>query len=102
LLSSFAETILGEIRAVVREEFCHALAVQATNGSDSSQTSNSERPPQAVSIREAVRLLSSSTRTVQNHVSLKTIPAIRVGKRVLIPMKSVNMVASQGIREKRD
>ena len=37
MLSSFAETILGEIRAVVREELCHALAVQATNGSDSSQ-----------------------------------------------------------------
>lgn len=101
-LSSFAETILREIRAVVREEICHVLAGQASKNPESSQRTNSEIPPQAVSIKEAARLLSISPRTVQNYISLKTIPTIRIGRRVLIPMKGMKMIASRGLREKRN
>jgi len=36
-------------------------------------------------------------RTVHNYIGLKAIRTVRVGRRVLVPMKSVNEVATRGI-----
>lgn len=54
-------------------------------------------PRQAVSIREAARLLNLSTRTIQNYIALKAIRSVKVERRVLVPMKSVNEIAKRGI-----
>lgn len=96
-VDSFIEAIVREVRASVREEISGILLNQEHQSSDSPRRVNSETPRQAVSVREAARLLSISQRTVDKYVALKVIRTVRVGRRVLVPMKSVNEVASRGI-----
>jgi excisionase family DNA binding protein len=43
--------------------------------------------PLAVDIREAGRLLSLSSRTIRRHIRSGRIKAVRVGRRVLVPVK---------------
>jgi excisionase family DNA binding protein len=100
-VDSFVETIMREVRAAVRQEFDEALSGQANNSPQSSHRVNSEMPRHAVSIREAARLLSISPRTVHKYVALNVIRTVRVGRRVLIPMRSVNEVATRGIPPER-
>jgi len=101
-VDSFLEAIVREVRASVREEIGRTLPKQEQQGSDSPRKVDSEIPRQAVSVREAARLLSISPRTVQNYIGLKAIRTVRVGRRVLVPMKSVNEVASRGIPWRRN
>jgi excisionase family DNA binding protein len=99
-LDSFAQIIVREVRAAVRDEFNRTLTKQEKFSSRPLPGIGSETLRQAVSVREAARLLSISPRTVDKYVALKAIPTIRVGRRVLIPMKSVNEIVSKGISKK--
>ena len=101
-VDSFVETILREIRASVREEISRTLPKHGQQDADSLSRIDSEMPRQAVSIREAARLLGISLRTVDKYVALKLIRTVRVGRRVLVPMKSVNEVVTRGIPWKRN
>jgi excisionase family DNA binding protein len=101
-VDSFFEAIMREVRASVREEISRTLSKHENHDSDSPRRVDSEMPLQAVSIREAARLLSISPRTVHNYIVLKAIRTVRVGRRVLVPMKSVNEVASGGIPWRRN
>jgi excisionase family DNA binding protein len=83
-LDSFAQTIVREVRASVREEISRTLGWQENRNPEPFQEAGSEMPRQAVSVREAARLLSISPRTVQNYVGLKLIRTVHVGRRVLI------------------
>lgn len=96
-LGSLIETVLQQVRASVHDEISRIFAGQEVHRSDSPQKMPSDVPRQAVSIREAARLLSISPRTVDKYVALKVINTVRVGRRVLVPMKSVNQVAARGI-----
>jgi len=104
-VDSFIEAIVREIRASVREEINRTFPKHEQQDSESPRRVDSEMPRRAVSIREAARLLSLSARTIQNYIALKAILTVRVGRRVLVPMKSVNEIAKRGIpigrREKR-
>jgi excisionase family DNA binding protein len=99
-LSSFAEALVREVRQLVREEMNRTLA-QPTKSPMSTQNLDSKVPPQAVSVREAARLLSISPRTVDKYIALKVIRHVRVGRRVLIPMRSLNEIVSTGIPSSR-
>jgi excisionase family DNA binding protein len=99
---SFVEGIIREVRASVREEINRTLLNHEQLGPDSPRKPSSETPRQAVSVREAARLLSISQRTVDKYVALKVIRTVRVGRRVLVPMKSVNEVLARGIPWRRN
>jgi len=96
-LDSFVEALMREVRASVREEISRTLPKHEQQVSDSRRRVDSETPRQAVSLREAARLLSISVRTVDKYVALKVIRTVRVGRRVLVPMRSVNEVVARGI-----
>jgi excisionase family DNA binding protein len=96
-LDSFAAALVADIRQAMREEIS-----QLSNppvGKDLGPTLNHDHktPPLAVSKREAARMLGVSERTVDNYIALKAIRCVRVGKRVLIPMRSLHEVVSKGI-----
>ena len=99
---SFVEAVVREVRASVREEISRTFPKYEQQGSGSNRRASSEMPRQAVSVREAARLLSISTRTVDKYVALKLIRTVRIGRRVLVPMKSVNEVAAKGIPRKHN
>src|ERR1700720_4543095 len=43
----------------------------------------------AVSIREAAVMLSISPRSVQNYIRLKTLPARKIGRRTVMPVRAL-------------
>jgi excisionase family DNA binding protein len=55
-----------------------------------------EPEPLAVSLRQAAFLLGVKESTVRKHVRLGTIPRVRVGRRVLVPMKAINDLTTKG------
>lgn len=103
-LDSFIEAVVRQVRTSVREEMSRTLTGREEHKPDLPHETRTETPRQAVSIREAARLLSLSVRTVDKYIALKAIRSVRVGRRVLVPMKSVNEVAARGIpnRHKQD
>jgi len=101
-VDSFVEAMLREVRTSVREEISRTIPKQEHQGSDSPRRVNYEMPRQAVSVREAARLPSISQRTVDKYVALKVIRTVWVGRRVLVPMKSVNEVVTKGIPWRRN
>ncbi len=96
-VDSFVESIVRGVRGSVRDEISRTFPTHEQRDSDSPRRADSGMPLQAVSVREAARLLSVSPRTVHNYIGLKAIRTVRVGRRVLVPMKSVNEVATRGI-----
>jgi len=68
-VDSFVEAIVREVRASVREEISRNFPKYEQQGSDSPRRVESGMPRQAVSIREAARLLSISPRTVHNYIA---------------------------------
>jgi len=101
-VDSFVESILREVRALVREEISRTFLKNEQQSCDSPREVNSKIPRQAVSVRETARLLSISPRTLDKYVALKVIRTVRVGRRVLVSMKSVNEVATRGIPWRRN
>lgn len=96
-VDSFIEDIARQLRASVRDEISRVLAGQETQSRVTSSVAMGEPSRLAVSVREAARLLSVSRRTIENYIASKAIRAVRVGRRVLVPMKSLNEVALRGI-----
>jgi excisionase family DNA binding protein len=43
----------------------------------------------AVGIREAAQMLSVSPRTIQNYITIKLIPARKIGRRTVIPVRAL-------------
>ena len=100
-VDSFVEAIARQVCASVREEISRALSKNGQYEPNSLPKFESETPVKTVSIREAARLLSISPRTIHNYIASNAIRTVRVGRRVLVPMKSVNEVATRGISQKR-
>jgi excisionase family DNA binding protein len=98
---AFAQCVVREVRTAVREEIRQNLGNDQNRSDHSNQAANRETPRQAVSIREAARLLSISPRTVDKYVALKVIRTFRIGRRVLIPMNTVGEIVSKGIPLRR-
>jgi len=45
----------------------------------------------AVSIREAAQMLSVSPRTIQNYIAAKLLPARKIGRRTVIPVRALEV-----------
>jgi excisionase family DNA binding protein len=43
----------------------------------------------AVDIPEAARMLSVSPRTIQNYIAVKLLPALKIGRRTVIPVRAL-------------
>ena len=95
-IDSVARAIAEQLRNSVRDEISRILS-RPENPNRQSAHVTSESPRQVVSVREAARLLSLSRRTIDTYIALKKICVVRVGRRVLVPMTSVNEVAKRGI-----
>ncbi|MBZ5721957.1 MAG: helix-turn-helix domain-containing protein [Acidobacteriia bacterium] len=57
-----------------------------------------ELEPRAVGLAEASRLLGVSQHTVRKHVRQQIIPSVRIGRRVLIPMQTINDLTMKGAK----
>lgn len=94
-IDSVLQAIADRLRSEVREET--SATPSRSEGACREPVPASDPPCQAVSVPEAARLLSVSPWTLRRYIALKTIRTIRIGRRVLVPMTTVNEVMQRGI-----
>jgi hypothetical protein len=94
-LDEFTKSFLGAVQRIIRRELERLLA---------SRPVAAERPlnqpqitrPVAVSKAEAARILGVSLRSIDNCIALEQIPVLRVGRRVLVQVSSLEAAIRRG------
>jgi excisionase family DNA binding protein len=89
-------SILNAIEALVRQELKRVLASPTTP-----QTPKESEPnrPVALSKARAAHALGVSVRTLDNCIAQKGIRVVRIGRRVLVPMHSIEAALKRGSLE---
>jgi hypothetical protein len=95
-LDEFTKTFLEEIQRAVRQEFQRLQLPSAPAEEPASTSVPESRRALAVSKAEAARILGVSGRTIDYSIALKQITVFRVGRRVLVPIRSLEAVVRRG------
>lgn len=94
-LDEFTNSLLEAIRRVVRQELDRLPSPQPVQDRAHPEEPQAKRAL-AVSKAEAAQILGISLRTIDYCIALKHISVLRVGRRVLIPIKSLEAVVRRG------
>jgi excisionase family DNA binding protein len=95
-LDEFTKTFLEAIQRAVRQEFQRLQIAHAPQEEPASASVPESRRALAVSKTEAARILGVSRRTIDYSIALKQIAVFRVGRRVLVPIRSLEAVVRRG------
>lgn len=90
-LDEITESLLKAVQRVVREEIERVLGPNSITHSKHLEDAPAVSP-RAISKAEAALILGVSLRTIDECITFKYIGVIRVGHRVLVPMKSLDRV----------
>jgi excisionase family DNA binding protein len=98
-LHELGNSVLDAIRTVVRQEVERVLASRTLP-----QTTKDPEPsrPVALSKAKAAQVLGVSVRTIDNCIAQKEIRVVRIGRRVLVPMHSIEAALKHGTLETHD
>lgn len=88
------KSFLERIRQIVRQELERIPG--SPPAANESPTVPATRQALAVSKAEAAKILGVSRRTIDYSIALKEINVLRVGRRVLVPMKSLEAIVRRG------
>ena len=94
-LDEFSKSLLSEVRQIIRQEMqrvCVPFAATEPQREDARETKRAL----AVSKAEAARILGVSRRTIDYSIALKQIGVSREGRRVLVPIKSLEAAVRRG------
>ena len=94
-LDEFTKTFLEAIQRAVRQEFERLQVPHSPEEPTPAAVPESKRAL-AVSKAEAARILGVSRRTIDYSIALKQITVFRVGRRVLVPIRSLEAVVRRG------
>jgi excisionase family DNA binding protein len=89
-------SILGALRTVVRQEVERVLASRTIPQGTKDPEPNR---PLALSKAKAAQALGVSVRTIDNCIAQKGIRVMRIGRRVLVPMHSIEAALKHGALE---
>jgi excisionase family DNA binding protein len=95
-LDEFTRTFLEAIQQAVRQEFQRLQIPNAPPHEPAFASVPVSRRALAVSKAEAARILGVSRRTIDYSLALKQITVLRVGRRVLVPIRSPEAVVRRG------
>lgn len=104
-LEGFVDSVLGEIARRVRVEVQGLPQGRLTlQGSPSLAQDGERKEPKrlAVGVDEAAKLLGLSPFTIRNYIAGGKVRAVRVGRRVLVPMEVLERVMIEGLGKCRD
>lgn len=95
-LDELGNSVLDAIRTAVRQEVERVLASRTLP-----QTTRDPEPnrPVALSKAKAAQALGVSLRTIDNCIAQKGIRVMRIGRRVLVPMHSIEAALKHGALE---
>jgi len=97
-LDEFAKSVLEAIRTTIRQEVERLHSPGATAATPPAKDSEVNRPV-ALSKTQAARSLGVSVRTIDNCIAHQKIRVLRIGRRVLVPMNSIEAALKRGALE---
>lgn len=97
-LDELAEAFLQAIRAAVRQEIQRVLPSGSTPAPPEEKKSEVVRPV-ALSKAKAAQALGVSVRTLDYCIAQRKIRVLRIGRRVLVPMNSIESILKRGVLE---
>ena len=97
-LDELAEPFLQAIQAAVRQEVRRILPSGSTPAPPEDKKSEVV-PPVALSKARAAQALGVSVRTLDYCIAQRKIRVLRIGRRVLVPMNSIEAVLKRGVLE---
>ncbi len=95
-LKDLLRSAQDEIRPEPIQERVEAPVIRPPVVATPARMDKKEPEPLAVSRKQAAFLLAVKEPTIRKHMRLGTIPRVRIGKRVLIPMKAINDLLRNG------
>ena len=96
-LDSFAEAIVARALESVRKDIQTLRVAPETVVMPAVVGAREKTQRKAVSVDRAAELLSLSSQTIRNYIGQHRLRSIRVGRRVLIPMDTVEKVLRKGV-----
>jgi excisionase family DNA binding protein len=96
-LDQFADEITRRFAQVIKESFPADHSERQGSTIYSSPAPGGVIPPKAVGIKEAARLLGIRPPTLRVMVMKQRIRVVRIGRRVLVPMETIEQVLQEGI-----
>jgi excisionase family DNA binding protein len=97
-MDEFAKSVLEAIRTTIRQEVERLHSPGATPATPPAKDSEVNRPV-ALSKTQAAQALGVSVRTIDNCIAQQKIRVLRIGRRVLIPMNSIEAALKRGALE---
>ena len=97
-LDEFAKSVLEAIRTTIRQEVDRLHSPGATPATPRAKDSEVNRPA-ALSKTQAAQVLGVSVRTIDNCIAQQKIRVLRIGRRVLVPMNSIEAALKRGALE---
>lgn len=97
-LDEFAKSVLEAIRTTIRQEVERLHSPGATPATPPAKDSEVNRPV-ALSKAQAAHALGVSVRTIDNCIAQQKIRVLRIGRRVLVPMNSIEAALKRGALE---
>ena len=97
-LDEFAKSVLESIRTTIRQEVERLHSPRATPATPPPKDSEVNRPV-ALSKTQAAQALGVSVRTIDNCIAQQKIRVLRIGRRVLVPMSSIESALKRGALE---
>jgi excisionase family DNA binding protein len=97
-LDEFAKSVLEAIRTTIRQEVERLNSPGATPATPRAKDSEVNRPV-ALSKTQAAQALGVSVRTIDNCIAQQKIRVLRIGRRVLVPMNSIEAALKRGALE---
>lgn len=100
-LDGFVDSVLAEVARKVRAEMQNLPqarpAVAEHLWRERPESERKGPKPLAVGVDEAAKLLGVSPFTIRNYISSGMLRAVRVGRRVLVPMEVLEKVMVEGV-----
>jgi excisionase family DNA binding protein len=97
-MDEFAKSVLEAIRTTIRQEVERLHSPGATPATPPAKDSEVSRPV-ALSKTQAAQGLGVSVRTIDNCIAQQKIRVLRIGRRVLVPMNSIEAALKPGALE---
>lgn len=97
-LDDLAKSVLEAIRTTIRQEVERLHSSGATPATAPAKDSEVSRPV-ALSKAQAAQALGVSVRTIDNCIAQQKIRVLRIGRRVLVPMNSIEAVLKRDALE---
>ncbi len=97
-LEELTRPLLDAVRNAVRQEVDRVLSSRPLLSPQPAKDTDSNRPL-ALSKAKAAQALGVSVRTIDNCISQKRIRVLRIGRRVLVPMDSIQAALRNGSLE---